>query len=104
MRPEGDGRGFSPRVSPTGRAVLGALLSPLWVPLLVVLVIRVFGPGLSALGLLAALFIFIPGVLVIANHGSWPRWVRFFLCMVYLALSEVVYFGVLYAVAQLFIL
>lgn len=50
-----------------------------------------FGSSLVALGVLGVLFIFMPGVLVIANYDRWPRWVRFLGCLAYVVLSEIVY-------------
>jgi hypothetical protein len=101
ISPRADGWGFSTRVPRTRRAIVGALLSPLWVALLVALAVPVFGSGLLALAGLGALFIFMPGVLIIANYGSWPRWARFFGCLAYVALSETVYVSTFYAGFQL---
>ena len=103
IRPRADGWGFSTGVPRTRRAIVGALLSPLWVALLLALAVPVFGSSLLALGGLGALFIFMPGVLIIANYGNWPRWVRFFGCLAYVALSEIVYVGAFYAAVQLIV-
>lgn len=101
MRPRADGWGFSTGVPRTRGAIVGALLAPLWVALLLSLAVRVFGSSLLALGGLGALFIFMPGVLVIANYDSWPRWVRFIGCLAYVALSEIVYVGAFYTAVKL---
>lgn len=77
---------------------VGALLAPLLEGLLVALAVRVFGSSLVALGVLGVLFIFMPGVLVIANYDRWPRWVRFLGCLAYVVLSEIVYVGAYAAV------
>jgi len=81
---------------------LGALLCPVWLPLGVGLVA---GPQPRAdptgLALLLALFIFIPGVYVLANTPSWGRLRRAVASAIYVVLSEVVAFWVLLGVNYL---
>jgi hypothetical protein len=75
---------------------VGALLCPVWLP---VVVGGVAGPQPDGapvgLAILLALFIFIPGVYVLANVTAWGKVLRAFACVIYVVSSEVIAFWVL---------
>ena len=73
---------------------VGAVLCPVWLPLIVGMLA---GPDAqpAALALLLALFIFIPGVYVLANLRSWGKLLRLLASMGYVVVSGVAAFWVL---------
>lgn len=101
MSARADGWGLSTGVPRSRRTTVGALLCPLWVPILIGLSVLLFGAGVLALAALVATVIFVPGVLIIANYVGWPRWARFVACLAYVVMAEAAYIGTFYAAAKL---
>lgn len=83
------------------RTHLVGLLSPFWMPLVLLALAFAIGQAAFAIAALGATVIFVPGVLTIANYSRWPRLVRFLACLAYVVLAEIAYLGMLYAGAQL---
>lgn len=61
----------------------------------------VFGSGIYALAALGATVIFVPGVMTIANYAAWPRFLRFVVCLAYVALAEVTYLSMFVALSAI---
>ena len=96
LSPNPHGWGLSPEVLRSFRFRTTALLCPLWLPAIVGLLAQPQPRGdVGGLWILLALFIFLPGVYVIAKMGSGGRTVRFMGVMAYIFLSEVATYHVL---------
>jgi hypothetical protein len=101
ITPRAEAWGIAPEIFHGLPFQVASLLCPIWLPLLVTLAAGP-QPGNEWVGLalLLALFVFMPGALVIANYRDWGKLARAFALVVYVAASEVVMFVVLWAVSK----
>ncbi|MDA8457449.1 hypothetical protein M4R22_22030 [Acidovorax sp. GBBC 3334] len=95
VEPADGGWGFSAKTLRGRVFAVTCLAVPLWVPLVLGLLLGRQPGGAFGILLLLALFIFIPGVYVIANLPRWPGSIRLIACLAYVFLAEVAAFLVL---------
>lgn len=96
LPPSGSGWGISATVLQSKGYRVLALLFPVWGSGLVA---SILGGEPVALALLLAPFVFIPGVLVVANMAGWSGFIRLTASLAYVVLSGVIGFKVLLSVA-----
>lgn len=95
VSPAAGGWGLAPAIYTSLWFRTGALLCPVWLPLLMGLAVGPQPGGTTGLMLLLAFFIFIPGVYVLANSPRLGKLARVFACVVYALVAEAVAFTVL---------